>query len=74
MDSKLKQEKLKMWKKQQEELEKELEAAMVAKGKAAQEGDLSENAAYKDAVERSEVISARLASAQKIIKDLEKGT
>ncbi len=69
---KLKQEKLKMWKKQMEELEKALNAAMVKKGLAAQEGDLSENAAFKDAVEESEMMSARLADVQKIIKELEK--
>lgn len=67
---KLKQEKLKMWKKQHEELEKSLAAAMIKKGVAAQEGDLSENAAFKDAVEESEMLSARLANVQKIIKEL----
>lgn len=73
MDKKSKQEKIILWKKQAQELEKELAETMVKKGQAAQEGDLSENAAYKDAIEQSEMLSARLAQYQKMIRDLEKG-
>lgn len=74
MDQKSKEEKLKMWKKQLQELEDELRATLLLKGKAAAEGDLSENAAYKDAVENAEVVSARIASMQKMISQLEKGS
>lgn len=69
---KLKKQKLQMWKKQAVELEKELELAMIKKGEAAQEGDLRENAKYQDAAEQIDVISVRLGSIQKMIKDLEK--
>lgn len=65
-------QKLKMWKKQQVELEKQLSEAMVKKGEAAQLGDLSENAQFKDAVEQTEMLSARLAGVQRMIKELEK--
>lgn len=72
MDKNLKQEKIKLWKKQEEALEKELGETMKKKGAAAQLGDLSENADYKMYIEQSEIISARLALIQKMIKDLEK--
>lgn len=68
----LKQEKIKLWKKQAKDLEAELKIAMAKKGEAAQEGDLRENAKYQDAVEQSEILSARLNNIQKMIKDLEK--
>ena len=68
---KSKQEKLKLWKKQATELEKELGEAMIKKGEAAQEGDLRENAKYQDARDQAEVLSVRLGNIQKMIKDLE---
>ena len=72
MDKTLKQEKIKLWKKQEADLEKELGETMKKKGAAAQLGDLSENADYKMYIEQSEMISARLALIQKMIKDFEK--
>jgi len=69
----LTKQKLAMWKKQEEDLQKQLAETMQARGKAAQEGDLSENAAYKDYTEKSEMLSAQIASVQKIIADLEGG-
>jgi transcription elongation GreA/GreB family factor len=73
MDPKLKQEKLKMWKKQEQDLQKELAETLKRKGAAAQEGDLKENAGYVMAIEQSEVISARLASIKRVIQELETG-
>lgn len=67
----MKQEKLKMWKKQLEELEKKFQDTLLKKGEAAREGDLSENAAYKDAVETSEMLSAQIGTVQKMVKQLE---
>ena len=61
-----------MWKDQQISLEKQLAEAMIKKGEAAQLGDLSENAQFKDAVETAEMLSARLAGIQRMIKELEK--
>lgn len=72
MDKKSKKEKLEMWKKQEAELREQLDATMKLKGKAAAEGDLSENAAYKGFIEDAEMISARLGGIQKFIKELEK--
>ncbi|MBI2022696.1 hypothetical protein HYS97_02520 [Candidatus Daviesbacteria bacterium] len=69
----LKQQKIEMWSKKLSELEKELEAVLIRKGEAAQEGDLSENAAYKMAIEDAETYSARIAEVKKIISDLENG-
>lgn len=60
-----------MWRKQHKDLEVELAETMLARGKAAQEGDLSENAAYKDYTEKSEMISAQIASVQRMIKEIE---
>jgi transcription elongation GreA/GreB family factor len=71
MDKNLKKEKLEMWRKQHKQLEAELAETMLARGKAAQEGDLSENAAYKDYTEKSEMISAQIASVQRMIKEIE---
>lgn len=73
INDKTKIEKLAMWKKQEEELQKQLAAAMQNRGKAAAEGDLSENAAYKSFTEEAEMISSRIATIQKIIKELEGG-
>ena len=71
MDKKLRQEKLKMWKDNLGQLEKELEATYLKKGQAAQEGDLSENAAYTMAIEDAETTRVRIEEVKKIIRDLE---
>ncbi len=73
MDEKLRQEKLKMWRENLAELEKDLEKIMLKKGAAAQEGDLSENAAYTMAIEDAETARVRIEEIKKIIRDLEKG-
>jgi transcription elongation GreA/GreB family factor len=65
-------QKLVMWKDKLKQLEKELDETMIKKGKAAQEGDLSENAAYKEFIEMSEMYSAQIANVQRIIKNLER--
>lgn len=67
------QEKLKLWKKQEEDLNKQLADALKKRGAAAQEGDLSENADYKMYSEKAEMISARIGMIQKMIRELEKG-
>lgn len=69
----MKKQKLNMWNKKLKDLEKELKDVMVRKGEAAQEGDLSENAAYKMAVEDAETYTARINEVRKIIEDLTKG-
>ncbi len=66
-------EKIKMWKKKEEQLEAELESVMKQRGEAAAMGDLRENAAYQSLTEEAEVISARLAGIQKMVKKLENG-
>lgn len=71
MDAKLRQEKLKMWKDNLVQLEKELEAILLKKGAAAQEGDLSENAAYTMAIEDAVTTRVRIEEVKKIIRDLE---
>ncbi len=73
MDNKLRQEKLKMWKGNLVQLEKELEVILLKKGAAAQEGDLSENAAYTMAIEDAVTTRVRIEEVKKIIRDLEKG-
>lgn len=69
---KLKQEKLQMWTKKLAELEKELSQTMQEKGEAASMGDLSENAAYKMALEEGDTLRARIDEVKRIIADLEK--
>lgn len=73
MNANLRKQKIALWKKQEDELKKQLVETFKRKGAAAQEGDLSENAAYQGAIEESEVISVRLISIQKMIQELEKG-
>ena len=73
MDEKLRQEKLKMWKENLSQLEKDLEAIYLKKGAAAQEGDLSENAAYTMAIEDAVTTRVRIGEVKKIIKGLEAG-
>ncbi|HBQ50908.1 hypothetical protein A3B42_01825 [Candidatus Daviesbacteria bacterium RIFCSPLOWO2_01_FULL_38_10] len=71
MDIKLKEEKLKMWKENLSQLEEDLKVIMAKKGAAAQEGDLSENAAYTMAIEDADTTRVRIEEVKKIIKDLE---
>lgn len=72
MDSKLKQEKLKMWNENLKKLEDQLVVVQHKKGAAAQEGDLSENAAYTMAIEDAETLRVQIEQVKKIIKDLGK--
>ena len=72
MDKKLRQEKLKMWRENLKQLEEDLRVISAKKGAAAQEGDLSENAAYTMAIEDAETTRVRIGEVKKIIKDLEK--
>ncbi|MBI3103354.1 hypothetical protein HYZ05_00270 [Candidatus Daviesbacteria bacterium] len=71
MDKKLRQEKLKMWRENLADLEKQLAEILIKKGQAAQEGDLSENAAYTMAIEDAETIRVQINQVKKIIADLE---
>ncbi len=73
MDKNLRQEKLKMWKDNLKELEEQLNEINLKKGAAAQEGDLSENAAYSMAIEDAETFRVQIEQVKKIIRDLEKG-
>lgn len=72
MDNKLKQQKLKMWRGQLKNMEEDLQKILHRKGEAAQEGDLSENAAYTMAIEDADTCRVRMEEVKKIIKDLEK--
>ncbi len=60
-----------MWSEKLVILEKELVDTMQEKGDAAKEGDLSENAAYKMALEEADMLRARIGEVKKIISDLE---
>ncbi len=73
IDEKLRQEKLKMWRENLKQLEKQLQEILIKKGQAAQEGDLSENAAYTMAIEDSETARVRIEEIKKIIRELEAG-
>lgn len=73
MDNKLRQEKLKIWRGNLAQLEKDLVVILEKKGAAAQEGDLSENAAYTMAIEDADTTRVRIEEIKKIIRDLEKG-
>lgn len=73
MDNKLRKEKLKMWKENLKQLEEQLSKIMLKKGAAAQEGDLSENAAYIMAGEDADTIRVQINQVKKIIEDLEGG-
>lgn len=72
MDQGLKQEKLKMWQENLKKLEEQLVAVQHKKGAAAQEGDLSENAAYTMAIEDAETFRVQINEVKKIIAELEK--
>lgn len=71
MDKKLREEKLKMWRSQLQNMEEELQKILIRKGEAAQEGDLSENAAYTMAIEDADTCRVRIEEVKKIIRDLE---
>ncbi len=70
MTEELLKQKLEMWEKKVSELEKEYEETMVARGEAAREGDLRENAAYQMLTEKGEFISARIGDTKKIIAEI----
>ncbi len=61
-----------MWTKKKLVLEKELKLAFTRKGEAAAMGDLSENAAYKGAIEDIEMYQARIQDIDKILAGLER--
>lgn len=66
----LQKAKLEMWTKKQAENEAKLVDAMKRKGEAAQMGDLSENSAYKMAIEEIEMAYARRNEIAKIIENI----
>ncbi|MBU1000804.1 hypothetical protein KKE78_05445 [Patescibacteria group bacterium] len=72
MNKKLKKQKIIMWQENLAKLEEDLKAIMEKKGAAAQEGDLSENAAYSMAIEDAETARVRIQAIKEIIKDLKK--
>lgn len=61
-----------MWKQREAQIQKKLADVMQKKGTAAQEGDLSENAAYQFASEEAEMLHVQLTNIQKMIRDLER--
>ncbi len=69
----LKKQKLEMWQKKLIGLEGEFKEIIKRKGEAAQDGDLSENAAYKQAVEEAEICRVRIHEIKKIVANLEHG-
>lgn len=71
MDRKLRQQKIKMWQGTLKQLEEELKAITAKKSQVAQDGDLSENVAYKIATEDAETTRVRIEEVKKIIADLE---
>lgn len=66
----LQKAKLEMWTKKKEETEKAIKDAMTRKGEAAAMGDLSENSAYKMAIEDIEMGYARLNEIDKILENI----
>jgi transcription elongation GreA/GreB family factor len=70
VDEKILRQKLEMWSKKVPQLEKEYEETMVARGEAAREGDLRENAEYQMLTEKGEFISARIGETKKIIAEI----
>lgn len=73
MDKNLRAQKLKMWRENLKKLEDQLVAVQHKKGAAAQEGDLSENAAYTMAIEDAVTFRVQINEVKKIIADLEVG-
>ncbi len=72
MDKNLQQAKLEMWTKKLAENQVTLQDAMKRKGEAAQMGDLSENAAYKMAIEEIEMAQAREREITNILENIKK--
>lgn len=72
--SDIQKQKLQMWTKKKAETEKAIEEAMKRKGEAAQMGDLSENSAYKMAIEDVEMGYARLNEIDKILKNVKEAS
>ncbi len=70
MDENIKKQKIEMWGKKLIQLEKELKEIYLRKGEAARDGDLSENAAYKAAIEDAETWQARIEDIKKILRAL----
>lgn len=70
MNDDLKQQKVDMWGKKLIQLTGELKEIFLRKGEAARDGDLSENAAYKAAIEDAETWQARIEDVKKILRDL----
>ena len=68
----LQKQKLEMWTKKMEETEKALADAMKRKGEAAAMGDLSENSAYKMAIEDIEMSYARINEITGILENIKK--
>ncbi|MDD5146955.1 MAG: hypothetical protein PHV63_00170 [Candidatus Daviesbacteria bacterium] len=73
MNKKIREQKIKIWKDNLAKLEEELRVIAEKKGAAAQEGDLSENAAYNIATEDAETTRVRIEEVKKLIRDLEGG-
>jgi transcription elongation GreA/GreB family factor len=71
MDSKLKQEKLKLWTGKLAKLQKEYEEIMVKRGEAIAMGDLRENAAFQMLDEDSATWRIRIEEVEKIIAKIE---
>ncbi len=67
----LKKQKIEMWTKKLEDLQKEYDQIRIKRGEAAKEGDLRENAAYHQLTEEAEVISARMNDIQKMLEKLQ---
>lgn len=71
MNKNVRLEKIQMWRDTLKQLEDQLAVILAKKGEAAQEGDLSENAAYKLATEDAETTRVRIEEVKKIIAELE---
>ncbi len=71
MANKLDTEKLNMWKKKLEALEKEYASIMQKRGEAIAMGDLSENAAFQMLDEDAATYRVRIDEVKKIIAKLE---
>ena len=68
----LNKQKLEKWTKKLEEAEKARKDAFIRKGEAASMGDLSENSAYKMAIEEIEMGNAIINEINKILDNLKK--
>lgn len=66
----IKQQKIEMWRKKLDQLQKEYKEIMQRRGEAAREGDLRENAAYQMATQDAETWRVRISEVRKILSDL----